>query len=377
MIDVSPDPVEFDFPIVSQGAREALEDEHARALEDYKTWKTDFLEWLHHEGKKPETGDGYAEATLRQTHYKTDQIFQLLWNHTEGYTVSLTEDQADEIMLKLGKYTDKSDSELLIFTKVFKRIFRYYNYEKGRQYDWEKPYSLSEPDVTQRDYFKQDEFTALFEASMNRGGVRSYQNCTPEERESIKSLLAQRFEKPKDSVKKSDFRRANSFKIPSLVGTALDCGLRPIEVGRAKVDWVNFHTGMLDIPKEESTKNTDNWECALSERTLRCLEKWVDERERYEKYADSEKLWLNKVGNAYNSNSLNRLLNKLLEETEIEPAGRDLTWYSIRHGVATLWVESEGVADARPQMRHKSKDTTLGYASTDGADRKHKANSKW
>ena len=82
-----------------------------------------------------------------------------------------------------------------------------------------------------------------------------------------------------------------------IIYTTMDAGFRPKEVGRAKLSWLDVENGMLRIPKEESTKNTDNWHVALSDRTASMLRKWVSERENYEKYWGTDTLWLTKYGN--------------------------------------------------------------------------------
>jgi integrase len=372
----NPQNAHFDFPLLAQETEDALLDLHARAETDYETWKTDFLNWLHHEGKKPDRSEGFAEGTIRKTSYRTDQIMRWLWDR-RGYTTELTEDDADELMKLLGRHSNYADSNLNNVVKAIKRIFSYYNHEKGRNIDWSCNYALSEPKVTNRDYFKKDEFRPLYEAALNHGAVHSYNNITPEERDELKAHLAQRFEKAKDEITPFDFKRANTFKIPSLIATALDTGLRPIEIKRATTDWVNLKNATLEIPAEESSKNSDNWECVLSNKAVRTLREWLDERSRYEKYEYSNSLWLNRQGNPYSSQSLNYLLDQLIEEAGIEPAGRDLTFYSIRHGVATLWADEEDIQDAREQLRHEQIETTLGYAHSSPNKRHNVVNSKY
>lgn len=364
------------FRLIAEETVEDLNDLHARAHSDYETWKRGLMAWLHYEGKDPERLRGYAEETLRATNYKIDQLMRWLWNE-RGYTTELTPDDADELMRELGRYSEYSDANLNNFVKAIKRLFSYYNHEKGKSFEWECQINLTEPKVTNRDYFYKREFRSLYEAALEHGTVRHYHTCTPEERDELKAHLAQRFEKPKTEVSESDFERANSFKIPSIISVALDCGLRPVEVGRAKTYWVNFEENTLDIPKEESTKNAENWKCVLSEKSMRALEKWCDERASYAKYDGRDDLWLNKRGNPYNSNSLNYLLNDLIEMAGIEPAGRDLTFYGIRHGVATVWADEENIHDAQEQLRHKKVETTLGYAHSGTENRFGSVNSKW
>ena len=366
----------FDFPLVAQETIEALDDQHARAQSDYETWKRDLLEWLYFEGKDPDRLRGYSKDTLRNSNYKIDQVMRWLWNQ-RGYTTELTPEDADQLMRELGRYSEYTDANLNNFVKVIKRIFAYYNHEKGKGIEWECDLTLNEPSVTNRDYFKKDEFLALYEASLAHGTVKHYNACTRKERKELKSYLAQRYEKPKEEVGPDDFEEANSMQIPSIVSVSLDCGLRPVEVGRAKVDWVNFEDNTLDIPREESSKNDNNWKCVLSNKSFRALQTWLEERSSYEKYDGRDELWLNSKGNPYSSTSLNYLLNQLIERGGIKPAGRDLSWYSIRHGVATVWADEEKIHDAREQLRHKKVETTLGYAHSGAASRHNTVNSKW
>jgi integrase len=366
----------FDFPLAAQETIEALDDQHARAQSDYKGWKRDLLEWLYFEGKDPDRLRGYSEDTLRNTTYKVDQIMRWLWNQ-RGYTTELTSEDANQLMKELGRYSEYGDANLNNFVKTIKRIFAYYNHEKSKSIEWECKIDLNEPSVTNRDYFKKDEFHMLYEASLSHGTVRHYHSCTPAERDELKAHLAQRLEKPKKEVGPEDFDQANSMKIPSIVSVSLDCGLRPVEVARAKVDWVNFEDATLDIPLEESSKNEDNWKCVLSNKSVRTLQTWLDEHSSYEVYQGRDELWLNGKGNPYGSTSLNYLLNQLIERSGIRPAGRDLSWYSIRHGVATVWADEEDIHDAREQLRHKKVETTLGYAHSGAESRHNKVNSKW
>jgi len=372
----SRDDPDFDFPIIAGDTEKALDDLHGRAKTDYETWKRDFLNWLYHEGKKPDRGEGFADGTIRKTSYHSGAVFRWLWSQ-RGYTTELTPDDADDLMRTLGRHSDYADSNLNNIVKTIKRIFKYYNHEKGHSIEWECNYELSEPEVTNRDYFRKDEFRALYEASLNHGAIQHYNNCTPAERDDLKAHLAQRFEKAKDEVVPHDFERANSFKIPSLIASALDMGLRPIEVARATTDWVNLDNAVMEIPAEESSKNRDNWECVLSNNAVRALREWLDERSTYEKYEMTNTLWLNKMGNPYSSQSLNYLLDSLIEEAGIEPAGRDLTFYSIRHGTATIWASDEDIQDAREQLRHKQVETTLGYSHSSSTQRRNAVNSKY
>jgi len=370
------DDINFEFNPLPAKTDEALESCHNRARADYETWKRDFLEWLTVEGRKPDKLEGFADGTVRKTNYHTDQIMRWVWEN-RGYTTELTPEDADELMRELGRYSDYENANLNNFVKTIKRIFSYYNHEKAKNIEWSCNYEISEPKVTNRDYFKKDEFRPLYEAALKYGTVKHYNSCSKAERKRLKGHLARRFDKNKEGVSIDDFDRANSFKIPSLIATTLDMGLRPIEVARTKPEWIHLDDAVLRIPATESTKNRDNWECVLSNKSVRTLRKWLDERQSYGKYATSDSLWLNDKGNPYNSQSLNYLLRALIESAGVEPAGRDLTWYSIRHGVATVWADEEDIHDAREQLRHVKVETTMRYSHSSTKKRHGAVNSKY
>ena len=45
-----------------------------------------------------------------------------------------------------------------------------------------------------------------------------------------------------------------------------------------------------EFPKEESSKNKDNRIVTLTDRTITALSRWLDEREQYIKYGNSDLL---------------------------------------------------------------------------------------
>lgn len=370
------DPDEHTFNLVTQPTADALGDLTPKAERDYREFKQDYLNWLAAMGKNPHRRRGYADTTLEQISIKTDQIFRWLWDTEGHYTLQFGPEEADALMKEYALY-DYSDANLLNFEKCIKRYFNYLNFEKGKDYEWECEVQLSEKQRTERDYLRRDEFAPLYHAALDHGSVPHPNQVTPEERDRIKAHLAQRFEKPKEDVTPEDFERANSYKIASLVGVTLDTGLRPIEVTRAVVTWVNLHDNTLDIPSDEATKSDNDWKCRLSDRTMRALRRWLDERKRYEKYEGTDALWLNRRGNTYESRTLNYLLDQLVEASSIEPAGRDLTWYSLRHGVATVWANEQGLQHAREQLRHEKVETTMRYVHSSSDERGEMANSVW
>ena len=371
----SPDDVTF--RLVTGPTIEQLENLSPRHVQDYRDFKEEYVGWFVTIGKNPNKREGYSPKTVEQISMKTDQMFRYFWKVTSSYTTSMDQDDADQLM-KAVERGDWGDATVLIFKKTVKRYFKWLKHQKQTDYtDWDCPVSVSEKERTERDYLRRHEFDKLYNATLSYGSVKNYGECTPEERDSFKAVLAQRYEMPKKQVGRDTFSRANSWKIPSLIATTLDVGLRPVEIGDAKTSWVNLSDKAIDIPAREATKSDNDWKCSISTTTARALERWLDERDAYEKYDGSDNLWLNRIGNPYTSSSLNYLLDKLLEESKIDPMGRNLTWYSIRHGVATLWANEYGIQHAQEQLRHEKIETTLRYVHSDSDTRNTMADDSW
>lgn len=374
------DESEYSFPIISEQTETALNEFGPRAYDDYKQFKLSFLDWLRDSGKNPSRRRGYSMTTVKTTNYKVDKAYRWHWKQSERYTLQFDEEVADDLMEEMALLSNLTDSTLLTYIKAIKRLFKYKNHQENTTHDWDCDVQLTQSSPNNaRDYFRRKEFSELYEASLSYNTVKGYHSSSmsPEERDQLKAHLAQRFGTSKDEISPSHFKKANSWKVPSIIAVTLDVGLRPIEVSRAKVGWVNLDHGELNIPKEESTKNFENWNCALSNKAVKAVDRWLDERGTYEKYEGRDELWLTQQGNPYDSNSLNYLLDKLIEETEINERGRDLSWYALRHGVATMWANEEGIHHAQEQLRHKSSKTTMRYVHSDSAMRGSMADSMW
>ena len=365
------------FRIVTGPTRTRLNEISPRHVQDYEDFKSDYVGWFVNVGKNPNKGEGYALRTVEQISTKTDQVLRYFWKVKGDYVTTLSKTDADELMKSVER-GDWSNANVLTFKKTIKRYFKWMKHTKGTDHtDWECPISVSEKERTNRDYFRPHEFDALYHASLSHGSVKTYGECTPSERDHFKALLAQRFEMSKDDITAEEFKRANSWKIPSLIAVTLDVGFRPVEIGNATTEWVNLADRTIDIPAKEATKSDNDWKCSIGEQTARALERWLKEREGYAKYDDTDALWLNRAGNPYNSKTLNYLLNQLIEAGEIDPMGRDLTWYSIRHGVASLWANEFGIQHAQEQLRHEKIETTMRYVHSDPDSRTTMADDAW
>lgn len=278
-----------------------------RQLASYQEHRRDLITWMQERGKVPWNEIGYAHETVKMRASRLDLFYRLVWHSEERYTEDITTDHADAWMRHLAD-RDVSQAYRLSCQKAAMTLFRWKSDRQNKEIEWVpairfKPDSAHNP----RDILTREERRAVREAALEFGSVPSYTAVTPQERQQWKAYLAQKYGKPMSEIGPRDWERANSWKTPSLIWTAMDAGLRPCEVARSKVQWVDVDNGVLRIPKEESSKNTDNWRPSLLERTTFFLQQWLDERELRDKYEDSDVLWATRYGNPYGSRSLNRI----------------------------------------------------------------------
>lgn len=339
-----------------------------RQLTDYELFREQFAKWMLNLGKNPGKAEGYAKQTTQQRLYRIDKFYRWLWNDQDAYTTDFSTDDCDRFIKEIA-VENHSNTYKAALIKSLKCLIKYLNWEKNKDIDWEPVLNFSSDNTSSnpKDFLTEDERKKLRQAALKHGSIPHYTSLTPEKRDEWKQYLAQRFGKSKSDVTRADFKKANGWKEASVIWTSLDAGLRNIEVSRAKTYWIDFENGLLRIPKEESSKNEDYWTVSLRDRTVNILEKWIQERKQYEKYKDSEQLWLTRYGNEYSSKGVNRLLQRVLNDSDIE---RDVTWYSIRHSTGTYMAREEGLAAAQAQLRHKSQRTTMRYDQVPVEDRK-------
>lgn len=344
-----------------------------KQLLDYREQRRAFLEWLTALGKDPEHALGYSQATVRRTAYRTDQFNRWVWGEADQYTMNLTREQAEEYMEELA-YTDQSSTHKSNTQKALKRYFKWQSHKRGGN-GWDPDRSFSGASTSApRDFLTEDEREKIREAALDYGSIPAYNNLSPDERDRWRVHLAQRFGKPKEEVVPDDWDRANGWKYTSLTWVSLDAGLRPVEVSRAKTSWIDVENELLRIPKEESSKNTENWVVGLTERTSAVLERWLEEREVYDQYEDSDSLWLTREGNPYQTSSLRNLLTRLCKQANIPVENRQMSWYAIRHSVGTYMTREEDLAAAQAQLRHKSEQTTMKYDQAPVGERRDALN---
>ena len=355
-----------EITVVTQPAAATL---NQKQLVDYRDERESCLKWLLTFGKEPRKANGYALGTVKPRAYRMDQFYRWVWEQEGGYTTSVTHDHADAWMQQLAQ-ADYSNTHRTNSQKAVKMLFKWLAHERHAK-PWDPDISFSHADATApRDYLTRDERTAIQNASLEYGSIPSYANLTPTERDRWKRYLAQRFEKPVSDVTPDDWERANSWKIPSLVWTSLDAGLRPVEVKRASVRWVDTDNRVLRIPKSDSAKSRESWIVSLRDRTGMYLERWLEQRITFAGYDQDGTLWRTRERNPYTSQSLRYVLHRLCEIADIETDNRQMSWYSVRHSVGTYMTREEDLAAAQTQLRHKSPETTMKYDQTPVEDRR-------
>ncbi len=354
-----------ELEFVSEKSRAYL---NPRQAMDYNGHRERLVEWLKTEGKDPDRSEGLARKTAGNYASRLDKFYRWVWDEFDGYTTRITHEHADEYIQRLanddlckGDGTPYSPAHKRKETDALEKLFEWRARELGGE-QWEPAVTFSESGSNPPDVFSKAERAKLREAALELDSIPAYNGLSPEERDRWKAHLAQKLGKPKADVTPDDWERVStSWEVPSLVWTALDAGLRPVEIERSRIGWLRLEKGVIHIPKREASKNRDHWEVALSERTVRALERWLDERENYMKYDGYEDIWLNWQGNPYQSRTLNYLLDKLCDAADIDQENRDLTWYSIRHSTGTYLATEGDLSQAKAQLRHKSVDSTMRY----------------
>lgn len=226
--------VELPRPPVCKKNKEILEKYAPIYQEDYHEFKKSFLKWLLTKGKSPQKREGYSETTVIQTHYKIEETYRWVWSNRGEYTKTFGPDDATEFLEYLQERAGKGDNYRDYIQKSVKRLFNYWrDSDNKRIEEWDHDIEIStdhgNSEKKGHDRFRPHEFQELYDAAIGLNAVKSYhnRNMTSDERDRIKIMLAQRFGKPKNEIGPEDFKRANSWKIPSLIAVTMDTGLHP------------------------------------------------------------------------------------------------------------------------------------------------------
>lgn len=341
-----------------------------RQLIDYRAERRDCIEWLLALGKNPDEAEGYARGTVDPRSHRMDIFYRWVWKREGGYTAEITPAHGDAWMQALAR-EDASTAHKSNCQKAAQMLLKWRHYRRGED-EWEPDIRFTGGSTTTqpRDYLTREERTKIREAALEYGSVPAYSDLSPEQRDRWKAYLAQRFEKPKDEVVPTDWKRANGWKIPSLTWTSLDSGLRPVEVCRAVTGWVDIDNSLLRIPKEHSAKNRGNWTVSLQDRTAEMLGRWLEQRQTHPMYDDTDALWLTREGNCYGSSALIHVLERLCNLAGIDTENRKMSWYSLRHSTGTYMTREEDLAATQAQLRHRSPQTTMKYDQTPPEERR-------
>jgi len=335
------------IPLITGPAQKHL---NQRQIIDYAEERRDLINWALQTGKDPDRGEGYSKATFRPHSYRIDQFYRWIWNENDGYTTQITPDDAESYFENELKLSDKSNSDKNQRLKALKILFRWHADRRNGE-EWEPDVTFKTETNAPRDFLRLEEREKIRDAALEYGTIPGYNDLSPEERNRWKRYIAQRLGKPKEEVKPADWQKVNGWKIPSLVYVSLDAGLRPIEVERAKVSWIDLDNGELQIPANESAKNRDNWNAVLTEKTQQFLKRWLKQRRTYEKYEDTDRIWLTREANPYQSRALKHVLTRLAEEAGMDTEHREFHWYMIRHSTGTYTNHMVSERAAATQIR--------------------------
>lgn len=226
-----------------------------RQLQDYRAEREACLEWLLTRGKDSDKHEGHALSTIKTRSRRMDRFYRWVWDQNGNYTLNITTDHADAWMDHLAR-KDASGAHKANCQKALKSLYKWRHHERGGS-AWVPSIQFSEGQASQpKDYLTREERVQIRETALEYGSVPTYSNLSLTEQDRWRTHLAQRFEKSKDDIVPADWERANGLKIPSLVWTSLDAGLRPIEVERARPEWVDTETVSCGFRKRTAPSPT-------------------------------------------------------------------------------------------------------------------------
>ncbi|SNR71367.1 tyrosine-type recombinase/integrase [Halorubrum vacuolatum] len=330
-----------------------------------------FYQWMITEGKNPRRAQALGESTAGNYLDRIDQLhrFVLTYLDPDDPTV-ITDDHADELLWLIdraeitqqnrsNKGEEYGENSKRKFANALQKYFQWQYHEGSMEYVWESKIDFSDVQGESAYRFTYRELGLLFDESASHGSLPAYYETSIEEREKINGIVAQRLGIPKDEVTRSDWQQADwSRHVHSLVTVAYDAGLAPIEVANAEVPWYDPQTKTLTIPTEYACKERDKERVGLSDEAAEALSEWLQERRHREKYDGSNKIWLNRNGNPYQSGSLCNLIRKLCEKAGVKTEGRKVVWYSLRQTMGRNVTDEGELSEANDQLRHSRLATT-------------------
>ena len=332
----------------------------------YKDWQLALLRWLFDRGRRLTRRKGYARNSM--PHIKSAVERFSVWTYANsGFTTEFTEKHLDDYWYyQLGRDTklDSKRRELLNVRLILKPSGK--EWEIPESEEFYRDIAEEEADPGFRDWFRDYELKDIKAASTVLHTTPDRETLSEEEIQENGAYLAQRLEKPKNELTEEDWE-AESWKVPSLVFVSCDIGLRPCEVNRAQVYWVDIDgkdKPYIRIPREEDSKlGKKNRSCRLSVGAARVLQLWLDERKTLPEYEGTDALWLTSEGNRYVSSTLRRtIMMPLQREAGINVDKRENGWYMIRRGLGTDIVNKGGdISLLMQQLRIDRYETAMRY----------------
>jgi integrase len=337
------------------------------AATDVQQTFEELYDWMIEEGKNPRRKMGIGEGTAENYIARLDQLFRFTIDYTESTeSTDIQDDQADKLLLMIDRaeITTQADEEYSEsakrkFANTLEKYFAWRYHEGSMEYVWEPKIDFSDGKGESAYRFSYRELGLLFENARSYGSLPSYYDTPEEERETIDGLVAQRLGIPQDDVTRNDWLHADwSRKVHAMVTVAYDAGLAPIEIANAETHWYNPKKRTFTIPTEFACKQREKEEVGLSETAADALSEWFKERRHLEKYDGSNKIWLNREGNPYQSGSLCKLIRKLCEEAGVRTDDRKVVWYSLRQTMGNKVTDEGELSEANDQLRHERLSTT-------------------
>lgn len=359
----------IEVPKISDTLVKQVDDKRISLQDVYRS----FYEWMRERGMSHHKEDGLAKSTADNYFDRLDQLHRMIISLFEVEDTTITPDHADELLLLLARDTitksngeDYGRSAKRKFSNTLKKYFEWRYYTDDLEFEWKPRINFSDGSHTQAAEFSYEEIGRLFEAAKSYGTLPSYYDTSPEKRERINGLVAQRLSKPKEEVVRDDWREADfSSKIWSLISVSYDAGLTPIEIKHAKVSWYKPEQQILKIPTEFASKDRKKEKISLSDESHESMSIWIRERRHLQKYDGTNNIWLNRDGNPYRSSSLCNLIRNLCEEAEIPTEGRAVRWYSLRHSIGRQMKSDGSLVQTNDQLRHDTLETTqLTYGTS-------------
>lgn len=355
-------PSEVDLEFISNSKMSAIK--LKKRILFQKHWE-ELLHYIRTKGKNPNKGIGYADSNIRPTSRRIFQVFEYEWQN--GHEIlELTPTVADEFIENLNEDTIQTrggEPYEEITKRHFNDALRIYFRFQNR--NWSPPVEFEDNGSGfVADYFRSAELDSLLDAALDYKTPPSYSNLSPEERDRWKTHLAQYLGKPKNEITVADWEQLQrSWKIPSLIGVATDIGPRCQLIRDLRSDFIDLENGVIVIPPEVAVKNDEQWENEISSQSVEMLKRWFEQRSNNQNYDESNRVWLNRKGNPYQSKSLNRLLSNLIDESDVTPGGRSFTWHSIRHSVGTyVYARTQDLGFVAEILRHKTLEAARKYA---------------